>query len=272
MKAPTCNIFIFTALECEAKGLVNFFKLKKQLSHPFSIYREQNIVLTVTGVGKNAMAGGVTYTLALFSNGHFPVLVNIGIAGHKWQSLGSLFLANKINDVDSKKTFYPQLIGNGWPDTYQVNTFSSPNTLYSDDCLKDMEASAFYEMAVKFSCCELIHCIKIVSDNQNSAIDHIHAGKVSRWVEDQMNVIESLLIKLSSLHQIIAPTSLENYHKIVNSWHFTTTGKIKLKSLLIRWKALTSDEWFIANNDKFLTGKEIIKKIELDIAGKEFHL
>lgn len=272
MESHTRNIFIFTALECEAKSLVHFFKLKKQPSHPFSIFIFDNIVLTVTGVGKNAMAGGVAYTLALFSNSQSPVLINIGIAGHKSQAIGSLVLANKVLDVDSGKTFYPQLLGNDWPVTDRVNTFSTASTLYVDDCLYDMEASSFYEIAVKFSSCELIHCIKIVSDNQNSSIEQIHARKVTQWIEVHMTDIESLLNRFSDLHKLIAPITVENYNEILNNWHFSATGKIKLKSLLIRWKALSADDWVIGDVKKYCTGKELIKKIEFELEQKEVHL
>ncbi len=272
MEPPTRNIFIFTALECEAKALVSFFKLKKQHSHPFSIFILENIVLTVTGVGKNAMAGGVAYTLALFSNSQSPVLINIGIAGHKSQDIGSLVLANKVLDVDSGKTFYPQLLGKDWPVTYRVNTFSTASTLYEDDCLNDMEASAFYEIAVRFSCCELIHCIKIVSDNQNSSIEQINARKVTQWIEGRMTAVESLLNRFNALYQLIAPINLENYNEILNNWHFSATGKIKLKSLLIRWKALSADDWVIGDVTQICTGKELIKKLEFELEQIEVNL
>jgi nucleoside phosphorylase len=272
MDQSTYNIFIFIALECEARPLLKFFNLKKQHSHPFSIFINDNLVLTITGIGKNAMAGGVAYTLALFSQTHQPILINLGIAGHINQPIGSLFLANKIVDTDSGKIFYPQLLGNDWPNTCTINTLSTPSNLYSDNCLNDMEASAFYEIAVKFSSCELIHCIKIVSDNQQSSINQINAREVTTWIENQIAIINIVFKKLTRLHQLIASVNLENYNEILNMWHFTATGKIKLKSLLIRWKALSATDWFISDVNNFCTGKELLKKLEADVDQKEVHL
>lgn len=272
MGVPSRNLFIFTALECEAKAIIDFYNLKKQNHHPFSVYLFENIVLTVTGVGKTAMAGGVAYTLALFSNSYSPILINIGIAGHKSEPLGSLFLANKISDADSGKNFYPQLLGNQWPNTCGINSYSSPSTLYFDDCLNDMESAAFYEMAVKFSCSELIHSIKIVSDNQNSPIEEINADKIKQWVIEQMNSIDSLFNNLIGLHQIISPINPVSYDKILTKWHFTSTGKIKLKSMLVKWKAVSGDDWFNSHEIRFSNAKELLKKLAFDLQQKEIHL
>jgi len=56
------RIFIYAALPCEAKPLVEHFKLKKDTTiQPFAVYLNQDICLTVTGLGKSAMAAGVAY-------------------------------------------------------------------------------------------------------------------------------------------------------------------------------------------------------------------
>lgn len=106
MKNPknAYKIFIYTALPCEAKPLVKHFGLKKNVNiEPFAVFFNQDICLIVTGLGKSAMAAGVAYTQALFASVEHPVIVNIGIAGHKEHAVGSLFLIDKINDVDSQK-------------------------------------------------------------------------------------------------------------------------------------------------------------------------
>ena len=202
MEQCSPKIFIFTALECEAKALVNKFKLKKEnIRHPFSIYRGDKIVLTVTGVGKVAMAAGVAYTSAVFPGLESPVMINIGIAGHKTQSVGRLLMASKIVDVDSEKVFYPQLVGANWPETSEIKTMALPSTKYYLDCLNDMEASAFYETAVRFSSCELIHCIKVVSDNGESSIESINSK-----VEQEKRSINQALPKLTTQKENRVPT------------------------------------------------------------------
>lgn len=264
------KLFIFTALDCEAKALVKLLKLKKDTAkHPFLLYKNHASVITVTGVGKVAMAGAVAYTLALFSRNNMPVLVNIGIAGHKTHAIGSLCLAIKVVDGDSGKKFYPQLIGNDWPKTCEIKSSSTPCTEYSTDYLNDMEASAFYEMAVRFSSCELIHCIKIVSDNKNSSIEKINAKLVTDWITMHLNEIDRLIKHWAKLGASIAPVELdelEQFDRLVNQWHFTVNGKIKLKSLLNRWKALSSKPWTNENKINYRSGKEVLHKLEEDVS------
>ena len=78
------KIFIYTALPCEAKPLVEHYNLKKDVTvQPFAVYLNHEICLTVTGLGKSAMAAGVAYTQALFAAVEYPVMLNMGIAGHK---------------------------------------------------------------------------------------------------------------------------------------------------------------------------------------------
>ena len=97
-----CRIFIYAALPCEAKPLVEYFRLKKATTiQPFALYFNQELCLTVTGLGKNAMAAGVAYSQALFASVEHPVLIHIGIAGHQNHDLGTLFLIDKITQSEN---------------------------------------------------------------------------------------------------------------------------------------------------------------------------
>ncbi len=267
------QVFIFTALECEAKPLVNFFSLKKESENQhFSIYKNEQIILTVTGIGKIAMAGALAYSSAIYLGQTFPIILNIGIAGHKTQAIGALNLVIKIIDADSGKHYYPQLIGNSWPETNQIITTSIPSTEYKSDCLHDMEASAFYEMALRFSTNELVHCIKVVSDNENSSIDQIKPKYVIEWIANHTNQIDYIIKHLVKLRESIAPIELEEYEDIIKKWHFTMSGSIRLQSLLKRWKILTNDNWQSTNKNIFNNSKEVLRQLEADINRLEFFL
>ncbi|MDD1641498.1 MAG: hypothetical protein LUQ68_08440 [Methylococcaceae bacterium] len=135
------KIFIYTALPCEAKPLVEHFGLKKDVSvQPFAVYLNHDICLTVTGLGKSAMAAGVAYTQALFAKVEHPVILNIGIAGHKDHLLGDLFLIDKIIDIDSQKSYYPSLIFTPPCPTDSIQSSSKPQLDYDHPYLCDMEA------------------------------------------------------------------------------------------------------------------------------------
>lgn len=231
---------MFTALPCEAKPLVAHFKLKKdQNSHPFALYHNDNMALAVSGCGKNAMAAAVAYSLAKFKHPVHPVLVNVGIAGHKTAVLGELFAAHKITDVEIDKHFYPQLVAKLPCPTLAINTVSTPETNYTGDCLYDMEASAFYEIAARFTSGELIQTFKIVSDNQESPIYQIDAPSVSAWINAKVADIAEGVKQLELLAQPLEIKDSPYYEIALEKWHFTVTAQLQLKALLQRWDVLT---------------------------------
>lgn len=269
----TPQLFIFVALECEAKPIIRLLGLKKQqATQAFAIYKNNNTVLTVTGVGKVAMAGGVAYALALYPDAELPVMLNIGIAGHKSKAIGSLMVASKIVDVGTAATFYPQLIGNDWPDAHTIKTSGMPATEYNEDCLYDMEAAAFYEMAVRFSSSELIHCIKVVSDNAGTSIEKINAKLVTEWIGSQINCIEQLVLRLNKLRQLTSPVEPEGYRELLKEWHFTVSGEIKLKALLRRWWVLKGGRWVIVDSGNCRSGKDVLRKLAEDVDALNIYL
>ncbi len=270
----TPKIFIFVALECEARSLIKYYGLKKQSGrYHFSLYANEQILLTVTGVGKVAMAGAVAYTLALFPVQEEPLIVNIGIAGHKTADLGQLLLAVKIIDNESNKTFYPQLLGEGWPESCSVLTASLPCLDYKQSYAHDMEASAFYETAIRFSSSELIHSIKIVSDNEFSNIDNINAKGVVEWVANKITEIDILLMRWASFGDSIGDRLIDEYDEIAKKWRFTVSGENKLKTLLLRWVVLSNRSWLATINDaQFRNGKDALKRLEKDTDNLEVYL
>jgi len=152
MQRQRIQIFIYAALPCEAKPLVEHFKLKKDTSvKPFNVYFNNDIYLTVTGIGKCAMSAGVAYTQAVFKTVENPVLLNVGIAGHRYYALGSVYLIDKIIDGDSGKNYYPPLVFTPPCSTAAIQTSSRPQLNYDHSYLCDMEASAFYDAATRFS-------------------------------------------------------------------------------------------------------------------------
>ena len=211
------------------------------------------------------MAGAVAYTQAIFQFQHLPVLINIGIAGHKFESIGDILLASKIVDKDSGKRFYPQLIGTNLSKTSEVQTSSKPCAEYSASYMNDMEASAFYETSVRFSSNELIHSIKVISDNEQTTIESINAKKVSQLISNQLTQIEQLLNHWVLLQKSVIPSELKEFNLILQQWNFTVSGKIRLKSLLSRWQMLSAESWLTNNQAKLKSSKDVLKKLEIDI-------
>ncbi len=267
------RIFIYTALPCEAKPLVEHFNLKKDTTvQPFAVYLNRDICLTVTGLGKSAMAAGVAYTQALFATVEHPVLINIGIAGHKDHAVGSLFLIDKITDIDTLKHYYPPLVFTPPCSTASIQTVSRPQLSYDRHHLCDMEASAFYETAVRFSTGELIHCLKVISDNEASPAENIQPKQAAALIAAHVAVIEALLAELSRLAALITAPESKQFEQLMQRCRFTVSEQGQLKNQLSRWEALTGSQIPKFDETRFHKGKDVLFWLDQQISKIEFSL
>jgi adenosylhomocysteine nucleosidase len=274
MKArPFPKAFLYAALSCEAKPLIDCYKLKKDTTvHAFGLFRNDNIVLTVTGIGKVAMAAGVAYSQALHSQNPNPVLVNIGIAGHQHHPIGGLFLADKITDNDTGRRFYPPLVFTPPCPTAELVTFAKPQTAYPETALCDMEASAFYDCGTRFASGEMVHCLKIVSDNTLSPATDILPKQVSSLIAGHVPTINGILAKLAELAREIARPELEEFNQLIECYRFTDNEKTQLKKLLLRWCALKPNNTVELDKNAAINGKGLLKLIKQQLDAVAFQL
>jgi adenosylhomocysteine nucleosidase len=267
------TIFIFVALPCEAKPLIDHYKLKKDTSiKAFSIFRNDDIVLTVTSIGKTAMAAGVGYTQALHPQNPNPVLVNIGIAGHQDHTIGSLFLADKITDDDTGKRYYPPLSFTPPCPTANLISFAKPQQTYPESALCDMEASAFYETATRFSTGELIQSLKIVSDNAAFPAKNIDPKQVTALIGEQLPRISAILDELVKLAACIKPQEAKEFNQLLSQYHFSANEQIQLKKLLSRWRLLSDETETDITAVSAKNGKEFLALLHEHLDKAEFYL
>jgi adenosylhomocysteine nucleosidase len=269
----TLKTFIYTALPCEAKPLIDFYRLKKDISTQcFAIYRNDNICLTVTGIGKIAMAAGIAYSQALFSPSPNPVFLNIGIAGHKDHTIGSVFLVDKLSDYDSGRCYFPPLVFTPPCPSHSLQTVSKPTVTYPLLDLCDMEGSAYYETATRFSTGELIQCLKIVSDNELSPTQTIQAKYVSELISKEIPTITAILKELTQLTESLKRQDLTEFNLLLNQYHFTANEQIQLKKLLTRWDLLKSGNKIDFSLGQAKSGNDFIKELDHQLGEFEFHL
>jgi len=264
-------VYLFAALPCEAKPLIAYFKLKKHTEiSAFAIYINGAITLTVTGLGKSAMAAGVAYTLALFPAKTLAVLLNLGVAGHKTYEIGRLFCAEKIVDQDSARAYYPQLVADLSCTSAVMNTVSQAQLDYPSNALYDMEASAFYEAAIRFSSSELIQALKVISDNENSSVDAVTPAKVSHWIECHLSEIDGVITSLQALAGNYEVPEISQYAEMIQLWRFSRQQKLQLQRLLSRWQVLTDGELIDLTQQETLSGKAVLLYIQEKIAAQSF--
>lgn len=260
-------MFIYTALSCEAKPLIAHFRLKKEIRpHPFSVYGNGKLCLVVTGVGKNAMAAGVAYSQAYYGKIENPVLINLGIAGHRTATISTPFMVHKITDADTGKNYYPVPAYSLPCASAPIVTASRPQLNYTHGSLCDMEASAFYETAIRFSTGELIQCLKFVSDNQATPADRLDDRQVMVLVERNLDVLDSLMAELEGLAQRIAVTGeCEDCDRLIRQYRFTVSQQNQLKSLLSRWRVLTDNEALEVDGIDLKSGREVLHWLEQQV-------
>lgn len=271
MKTQVCQkIYLYLALPCEAKPIVDHFRLKKNINiHAFAVYSNDNIILTVTGIGKTAMAAGLAYTQALLSPNSNPIMLNIGIAGHKNHSVGSVFVIDKITDADTERRFYPPLVYKPPCLSHSLVTVSKPRARYPHESLCDMEASAFYESATRFSTSELIQCLKIVSDNDASPAQNIQPKLVSELITERLSTIEKVLLELTALQKSIAEQEIPEFDSVLQHYRFSFAEQAQLKKLLSRHRLINNQDSF---DFAAKTGKEYLDALKQHLDQTEFYL
>ena len=68
-----------------------------------------------------------------------------------------------------------------------------------NNSLSDMELSGFYQTANKYSYRELIHSLKIVSDNRQNPFNYEEKDKIEKTVRSQKKYFDIFLKKFKNL-------------------------------------------------------------------------
>jgi len=266
-------VFLYVALPCEAKPLVRHFNLKKETTiQAFPIYQNAEMCLTVSGLGKSSMAAAVGYTQALYGETPNAAMLNIGIVGHRTHSLGKIFCIEKIIDSDNNRNYYPQLVANLPCPTQTLCSVSIAKKDYPENYLYDMEASAFYQTAVRFSSSELIQCLKVISDNESLNIENIDTQQVSELITGSIEILEILIFELTKLAALTKHSETDLYSQFISHWHFSSTNRIRLENLLCKWQVITNNATLPVNTTKCKNAKEFLLKLENEIQQCDYRL
>ncbi len=191
-------INLVVATYSEAEPLINKLNLKKLTnSKNFDIFFNKKYSLVISGIGKINSALSVADIFYRFKQNFNNVWINIGIAGHKTFQIGKLLAVNKITDYESENSFYPFFLKNINLSKENCITFSKPNYNYSE-ILYDMEASGFFLAANKFSTKELIHSLKIVSDNESLHSQTFSKDQIKGLISSNIDEILDFLVIIES--------------------------------------------------------------------------
>lgn len=133
------------------------------------VNEEVKIRLTLTGVGKVKAASVVSL---LLNQSEDPYLLSFGSAfGYE----EGLFLAHKITDIDTQRSFYPDMILS--TDIEEKTFLSGSRILYAENDVTmvknniyDMESSAIFEAASRFIGPHQMSFVRFVSDHDAKSV------------------------------------------------------------------------------------------------------
>jgi hypothetical protein len=199
----------------------------------------------VSGIGKEAITAAVTYLgeQQASDSGEIRAWLNIGIAGHRDASLGNAWLGNKITDQSSGASAYPPQLIEGI-EVGSVVTVDEPENAYPLDAAYEMEASAFYAEATKYSTAELVQVFKVISDNLVNPISEIDIRSVPGLIAAQAPQLQILIEGMSAIAtQHNSSQRLPSYFsEVCSKIHLTVNQKLQLRRLCQRYKALGMEE------------------------------
>jgi len=266
-------INIVCALPCEAKPLINRFKLRCISDSVFPLYQNEEIFLIVSGIGKVAVSNAIAFLFVKTGENKNRAWLNYGIAGHKSLAIGENVIINKVTDSVTNRHYYPVVMENVKLQKKGIVTVDQPADNYAGDSLYDMEASAFMESISRYASIEFVKLFKVVSDNECQSISSINKSFVSSLIESSLAEIVCLMERMSNLQADYARIYVQPkiYDQCIAEWHFSQYQKKQLMKLLIRWEAVVGVMEF-SRLSKFNKSSEVIDFIDQGLRSYEFSL
>jgi nucleoside phosphorylase len=194
-------IHIICALKCEARPLIQHYNLRHNgNTELFNSYLsiENDLTLTITGSGMANAAAGTCFVHDHFNTSNTDVWLNIGVAGHQSIDIGQAVLARRIQKTGTGQVWSPQIDFELPCQTADLLTLEKPCKGYTDT-MYDMEAAGFFRAASLYATNELIHSLKIISDNTTQSAQGLSASYVEGLICNRIEIVDLLLNELRTL-------------------------------------------------------------------------
>lgn len=255
-----------TALHCEAKPVIDFYRLKKSAVYrSFDLYQNDKMQCVISGIGKTSAAAATAWVAALNHQAASIAWINLGIAGAASQGIGEIFWLNKVTDGHSNQHYYPTATFNHPIQPASCISLDQPVSDYHADVIHDMEASAFFVAATRFSTSELAHSLKVISDNHQQQTAAFDKPVISRLIQKQLETIDCFAQNLLQLNQplIDADVAPHLWQQVLQRAHFSQTQQARLKTLLqfLRHQ-VDSDALLLEMIDGLQSSRCIIARLE----------
>jgi nucleoside phosphorylase len=190
------NKIIITALQDEAKPIIEFYNLSRESKQSdLKVYANNDFSLLITGVGRKKVIDTLPIYLEKIYNPD-SILINIGIAGGNPHSskIGNMYYIDKLSSEFSNNKYSFPIIDKIGIDkisliTVEKNINNNDNNIYKE--LVDMEAAVITEIAMKYFDLSKIKILKIVSDHMN-IIDWSNLN-IKKLIRSKLDIISNVI-------------------------------------------------------------------------------
>lgn len=233
------------ALKEEAKTIIDHYKLSiidgKSLYQVFKNFDETHW-LVLSGIGRHNAAAATAYLYSISKPSKSAAWINLGIAGCGKGNYGELCLVDKISN-SSRKNRYPTIMPRSVLSKMHLFTSDTPINNYSSHELIDMEGSAFYDIASKFTSNELICLMKVISDGPENDIKDLNRSKIINLIKLNITNIKEIISYYEKLshYDFLRNKKPYLFAQITSRWHFSVTQKYHLENLLRRIRSFLPD-------------------------------
>lgn len=243
--------YIITALASEAIPVINYFKLKKDISYTkFDLFKNDELKLVLTGTGKVKSSIATTYLLVKDNPRPEDHILNLGISGTENEDykIGQMFLINKIDDAASRKKFYPETVFKHNLQEERLITFDKPvkkkDIINLPPCLVDMEGSGFYEAASIYFHAHRIHLLKIISDHLKG--EKLTGAFVQSLIEKNIPAIKNLIYATTKTPipdaNVLTDSDYKLFDQLSTDLKLSTTQRFQILDLLKTYKVRKGED------------------------------
>ena len=255
-------ITIYCALYEEAQYLIQHYELKNaSVSRHFQVFAndKKKVRLVITGVGKTNAAVAVAEISTIYPPAREDIMINYGSCAAEKESAGgvsissrSVVMVNKLTDVESGRTFYPDMIyrhpfSEGEVETsVHVYTASERDESvtkaeFNGQTVHDMEAAAFYEAGNFFYGPHQMMFLKVVTDHgMNPTFDRNRFAQIMQTASVAVaEFLDGLLAFTSDADKQKKEMKGDiqvNADHLAEDLHCSVTMRAELTQLLTYWR------------------------------------
>ncbi len=235
-------LHIICALKPEAAPLLDHFRLRPQATPSGAprIYQDRDATISLTrcGMGAAAAAAAADFTREYFQADKTHAWLNTGVAGHADLPLGQAVFIKKVTDAATRQSWFPSRAFATVLPACDLVTLERPGRAYQAEVF-DMECAGFFRAVTKFATLELVHSIKIISDNAAQPMEQVRPALIRRLVAQNLPAIEDVAKQLQTLAAVLRPDSRaeRDFAALTARRRFSVSRQHQLRELLKKWRA-----------------------------------